>query len=452
MKPDAELNLRDLFLIFKRRFIFIVLVTASAALACFLVTKFIITPTYADERSVYIDDRASLEKDTKNISDIFPIIIKSQTILSKVINNLDIHEDISELTGRISVEVVSTNVYVIKITDSDPTRAQSIADSVVSLSANEISNILSIDGIRILTLSHRTVYVSPDIFNNVITAFFTGLAISCIFIIISELVNNKFKTADDIRNLLDYEVIAVIPKKETHGRLACQLNRYSRLIFGITFFSDEDRTLESYNILKFNVCQNQSVKKILISSPLKNEGKTTVAVCLASSLGWLGKNVLLIEADLINPTLSKRLGLSPGSDGGLSGVLAGKSAAADAVAHCDGLKIDILPSGLIPPGANEQLQPTEMKNLIDALESKYDYIIFDTPALSECTDAAALFPLVDGVILVIRQNMTTFEAGAFAKNCLETGKASVIGCVLNAFDLKKTSRTPQFFDFKDVIQ
>lgn len=452
MKPNSELNLRDLFLIFRRRFNFIVLVTVSAVLICFLGTKLLIAPTYEDERSVYVDDRTSSVNDTKNISDIFPIIIKNHTILSKVIENLGIHENIGDLTDRISVKVVSTNVYVIKVTDSDPARAQSIADSVVSLAAEEISNILYIDGIRIVTLSHRTAYVSPDILNNVVTAFFSGLVISCVIIIVRELVNNKFKTADDIRSLLDYEVIAVIPKRETPGRLARQLNKYSRLIFGKAVFSDGDRTLESYNILRFNVCQNQSAKKILIASPLTNEGKTTVAVSLAASLGSLGKNVLLIEADLRNPILCKHLGLSPYSNGGLSGVLAGKYAAADTVVRFADLKFDVLPSGPDRSGVNELLQSPDMKNLIEALEAKYDYIIFDTPALSGCADAATLFPLADGVILVIRQNLTTFEAGAFAKNCLEAGKAAVTGCVLNAFDLRKTNKAAHYFDFKDVIR
>jgi capsular exopolysaccharide synthesis family protein len=194
--------------------------------------------------------------------------------------------------------------------------------------------------------------------------------------------------------------------------------------------------VEAYKSLRTNmqsVSVNNSYKKIVLTSSIPDEQKTTIASNLAISLAADEKKVLLIDADLRKPSIQRYFNLYESECVGLTNLLTGKQSLENGMFTLREYGIDIITSGFIPANSAELLGSAKMKELIAELEDRYDYLIFDTPPVSIVTDAAVLSKFCNGVILVVRQRYTKKETALIAKRNLLNAGANVIGCVFSDF-------------------
>jgi capsular exopolysaccharide synthesis family protein len=190
---------------------------------------------------------------------------------------------------------------------------------------------------------------------------------------------------------------------------------------------------EAFRALRTNLqftSVDKKVKSILITSSLPNEGKSTVVKNLAYSVALTGSKVIVIDADLRNPTVHKTFNL-PNSRG-LTNLLIDEGDY-EAYLNIDNSysNLHILTSGPIPPNPAELLGSNKMKKLLSNIQKDYDYVFIDSPPVVTVTDAVVLAPVVDGVILVIQAGKTEIEAVSRAKEILESVKANILGVVLN---------------------
>ena len=202
--------------------------------------------------------------------------------------------------------------------------------------------------------------------------------------------------------------------------------------------------IEAYKSLRTNLqfaSINNAIRKLIVTSSIPGEGKTTIALNLAISLAENGQKVLLADTDFRRPQLHRYLKLENNKIGGITTLLAGISPIENCIAHFSDLGIYVLTASPIPPNPTEILSSAKMRELINLLSDQYDYIIFDTPPVSVLTDAAILSRLCDGVIFVLRQNLTTHEVAKTAKQNLENVNAKILGCVFNAFDADKANKS-----------
>lgn len=210
--------------------------------------------------------------------------------------------------------------------------------------------------------------------------------------------------------------------------------------------------VEAYKSLRTNlsfVSVNNQYHKIVVTSSIPGEGKSTVSINLSIALADSGNRVLLIDTDLRKPVMQKYLRIPKNlKAGGLTSVLAGIKPLDQCIIHFTDICIDVITSGPIPPNPAELLSSKKMEEVVSSLEKQYDYIIFDTPPVSVVTDAAALTKITDGVIFVVRHNSTPIETAQFAKRNLENVKANIIGCVLNIFNADK-SNSYTYYHSKD---
>ncbi len=194
---------------------------------------------------------------------------------------------------------------------------------------------------------------------------------------------------------------------------------------------------EAYKDLRTNfnfAAFNGEKKKIVITSTLQDEGKSSVAVNLAVSLAQNGSRVLLIDADMRNPSLHRYLNIQKEHNVGLSTLLNGNFRVGDCLMHTK-YGIDIIPGGSVPPNPAELIGCAAMKNLLQVAEENYDYVICDAPPVGVITDAAVLSPLCDGALFVIRQGMANRNQVSGALRKLEAVNAKVLGTVLNQYDI-----------------
>lgn len=198
--------------------------------------------------------------------------------------------------------------------------------------------------------------------------------------------------------------------------------------------------VEAYKTLRTNmnfIFRNNKYKKLVVTSSIPGEGKSSVSINLARVLAENGTRVILIDCDMRKPMLHKYLRAQRFRTRGLSTVLSGISSLEDSVATFSDLQFDLMTAGPIPPNPTELLASEEMEHLLDLLAKQYDYVICDTPPVSVVTDAAILSQYNAGVILVVRQKYATFKQAKKAKQNLENVHADILGCVLNQYDVSK---------------
>lgn len=200
---------------------------------------------------------------------------------------------------------------------------------------------------------------------------------------------------------------------------------------------------EAYKTLRTNLSfasVSRKYKKIIITSAIPNEGKSTITVNLAITLAESGAKVLLMDCDLRNPTLNRLLRIKTAMTRSLTSLLSGELQLEECILSHPKLRCDIILAGATPPNPVELLSSDKMEQLLDQLSDQYDYIICDTPPVGVVTDAVALSRFCDGIILVVRQNMTTKEQVWRAKQNLETVQANVIGTILSCYDISKDTK------------
>lgn len=194
---------------------------------------------------------------------------------------------------------------------------------------------------------------------------------------------------------------------------------------------------EAYRVLRTNLqfaAVDRELKVVLVTSPSPDEGKSTVAQFLAQTISQTGKRVMILDTDLINPTLHKRFGLP--NQKGLSNLIMGETDPT-ATAHPQAYpNLSVITSGPIPPNSSELLGSARMKHLIDRMREEYDMIIVDSPPVLVVTDAVVTSSLTDGVILVIHAGRTHSGDVRRAQEALEGARANLLGAVLNRVHLR----------------
>ena len=196
--------------------------------------------------------------------------------------------------------------------------------------------------------------------------------------------------------------------------------------------------VEAYKMLCTNlefITAAQDCKKIMITSTLANEGKTNVSVNLALTLAGYDKKVCLVECDLRRPSVHRFLKANRNSTG-LTNILKGEITIKEGVNHVEGTTMDVLLSGSTPPNPSELLASAKMKDVIDELETMYDYVISDTPPVLLVTDAAALGKYMNGALLVVKHNATEKGLVLKAKGYLDSAGVKILGAIYSIYSEK----------------
>ncbi len=201
---------------------------------------------------------------------------------------------------------------------------------------------------------------------------------------------------------------------------------------------------EAYRTLRTNLTfsnPDRPPRTIVFTSPLPRDGKSTSAANLAITMAQQGIRTLLVDADLRRGVLNTVFGLP--REPGLTNLLAGSAEPTAAIRQIDlgeSGTLHFLPSGPYPPNPAEVLGSQRMRSLLEAVETQFELIIIDCTPLTVVTDAAVLGTKADGVVLVVRANVTEKGALTYAVEQLETIRAPILGCVLNDVDFRRDSR------------
>lgn len=197
--------------------------------------------------------------------------------------------------------------------------------------------------------------------------------------------------------------------------------------------------IEAYKTIRtslfFTLVHKEGCKKILVTSSISKEGKSTVCINLALTVAQTGAKVITVDCDLRKPRLHKffKAKCIPG----LSNYLIGRCGLDEIIKTTDNPNLSVIYSGIIPPNPAELLGSAEFRKLIDNLSSKYDYIFLDCPPLLEVSDALETSKITDGLILVTRHKYTSHKFINQSLKKIEFANVKILGFVLNDVPKKK---------------
>lgn len=205
----------------------------------------------------------------------------------------------------------------------------------------------------------------------------------------------------------------------------------SRLIFHTDPHSPAADRFRTLRLRLQPLWSARKLKKILITSPLPGDGKSTVAINLATALSERGKRtVLLVETDLHHSPLTKNLGLPDRP--GLAECLGGGQNPFNLVRHLNPLDWYLLPAGEPNGNATELLQGQMLPLVIDQLSAHFDWMVLDSPPVITLSDVLSLKNHTDGSLLVVRAGRTSQDAVEEAIAVI--GKQHVLGIILNGVE------------------
>jgi capsular exopolysaccharide synthesis family protein len=252
-----------------------------------------------------------------------------------------------------------------------------------------------------------------------------------------ELLNDLLRTPRDVIKYVRIPLLGVVPNAledhELEGTNLCHIVRKAPY----SIVSEAYRQLQVNLRLSHN--QNSDAKVIFMSSCGAGEGKTTVAINLATTLVDENRKVLLVDAnfwramlhrEFSNGGLDKPVDSKAKSQLGLANLLSGV-ATAEQVIRPSGLdRLDIIEAGPAPANPAVLLGSESMTKLISEYRRYYDYIIIDGPPILLVSGAKTLAGSADGTILVFNADMTRRGAAQRAVRELRAINAEIIGCVL----------------------
>jgi protein-tyrosine kinase len=207
----------------------------------------------------------------------------------------------------------------------------------------------------------------------------------------------------------------------------------------VTLTAPASVAAEQYRTLYYRLERMREIKPakvIAFTSAMPGEGKTMSAVNLALAAARANpeRRILLIDADLRRSQVASVLGIR--SKLGLSELLAGECQVRDVVRRFHATRLAVIPAGGTPEEATQVLASAQMKQFLKAVRDNFDEVYIDMPPALPFADAGILAHQVDGVLLVVRANVTPTKVVNQAVEQL--GGVPILGCVLNGAEVTTT--------------
>ena len=238
--------------------------------------------------------------------------------------------------------------------------------------------------------------ISPRPMYIYLVAICVALLLPLAIIYICDVLNTKVRSRRDIDEVITAPYLGDIPNFTGKADRDIVVKEESR-----------DAVSEAFRMLRANLgfmSVSNNVKVIMLTSSVPHSGKTFVSTNLSVTLAATGKSVVLVDLDLRRRTLSKQLG-HRNDRRGITSFLANKIHSLDDIIIRDEIEgVDLIFSGPQPPNPTEILMSDRMKELMQELRSRYDYIIIDSVPALAVADAMVIDPLVDLTLYVIRQD------------------------------------------------
>lgn len=371
---------------------------------------------------------------TQQLSDMWPTIRQNMTNIydNMVIQKNSVEQQYELYSGRIQKTPTQERIL------NNITRRQALqSDLYLTLLQKREENYIQLYSTaakaRIIEEPYITGKVSPK--NNMVlmASLLFGICLPIGLSLCRNLLRTRIENLDEVEQLTKLPVLANIPAiKETDELGRAIVVRENRN--GLT--EEAFRGLRTN--MRFVLKPDEHV--IMVTSCIPGEGKTFVASNLAMSIALLGKKVIIVGLDVRKPRLINLFKLKPSKQGIVNFLCGSESDYSlleeQIIPSGINANMDVLPAGVIPPNPAELLGGPLLKDAIDYLSKKYDYVILDTPPVGLVADTLTIGQLANVTLFVTRLHFSLKSAFNLINN-LSADKLPNSNIVVNSVDVRK---------------
>lgn len=442
-----ELNIIGYLVELSKKLWILVAIAVVCGLLGGVVGKITSKETYISEISFIVNTLAENETVENsavsaqiNITNTFKYILSGRVLKDAVREACPGNLTYDFIDKSISVETVaSTNAIELYVKTESPDVSYNIAKAVVDVYADVVEEIYPNAQLNVCETPIKATQPEVDRSTFVIatvSAVF-GILVYCVFVLIIFIIRDTVKSADELSEKLHIPVLGSVQfvtnkNKTTKGLLVADRK------IGFSF-------IETYKAIRTKIENNSARtgnKVYLVTSACENEGKTTVSANIALSLAENGKSVLLIDADLRNPSIYKILAL-PEEGFGLANVIREDATITEAIKLVKSFNLYVLADRKPVSNPAELLSMKSTEEIIQGIREEFDYIIIDTAPASVVTDASIIAGFADAAIIVVREDTSPFARIRMSVEDIDSNGAEIVGCIFNA-DTESTIKTGRY--------
>jgi capsular exopolysaccharide synthesis family protein len=282
-----------------------------------------------------------------------------------------------------------------------------------------IEKTTALSDVTVTQAADPTVFTKqPNLSLNLLLGIMVGFVLAVTAVFLAEFFDDRFRSDEDVRERLGVPVLAMIPlvdgldAKDSEWVRPLAVEAFYQLVASLRYSS------------------THPPRTIAFTSADQADGKSTVALNTAISLGQMKARVLIVDADLRRPSIHLKLNVS--NDKGLSDVLVGVTNFDDAVRPTEHIGVSVLSSGRPAPNPVGLLQSEAFDALLKTARDRFDFIIIDGPALRSIVDGIVLGVKTEGTVLIIS---ATSSEGRSVRSAIDklraVGGINLLGVVLN---------------------
>jgi capsular exopolysaccharide synthesis family protein len=432
-----------------RRLWYVIVVTLVLGGGVGFATSLVTKPKYESSAQLFVSTQAGTSVGEAYQNNLFSQervvsyagLATSEQVAARAVDQLKADISPAELQSKVTAAPVEKTVLLkVSVTDGDARMAQTYANAVADqlvqlvgeLETSRRGGTPAAGAVIVDDAGFPSKAIGPTPLVRGLFGAAAGLAGGIVLAVLIGLFDSRLRGRDRVEELTDSLALGALPDDPGRGAV------------GVIDLAAGGLAVERLRELRTNIqfvrgADGDRPRVISVTSPSREDGRSTTAIDLAAVLAESGNAVVLVDADLRRPTLASTLKLDGeavqwASKRGLSTVLTGEHDVMEALVEVPGDdrvgSWAVLPAGPIPGAARQWWGSADAEGLLQTLRERFDYVILDTPPLTECTDGAVVAALGDGAIVLARLGHTRSAALRKALKTLQTAHATVLGTVV----------------------
>jgi capsular exopolysaccharide synthesis family protein len=428
-----------------------VLVVTAVGAGIGYATSLLYTPQYESTARLFVTTQSGTSVGDAYQNNLFSQervvsyagLATSQQVAARAVDQLKVPMAADEMRSKITATPLPNTVLLdITARDTDPAAAQTYANAVADqlvqvaseLETSRRGGTPAAGAVLLDDANYPTEAAGLSLLTRIALGAAGGFALGLMLAVLAGVLDPKMRRR---------ERVEAVTGSFALGSLVADGRREDELVELEVGGIAVERLRELRTNLQFaKTADGRRPHVIAVTSPSRADGRSTTAADLAATFAETGRSVVLVDGDLLSPSLAERLPLSDDERAraaarGLSTVLAGHHDLAEAlienvgsIDNVDGSSWAFLPAGPVPSVRRQLWAEDAAVGLLDMLRRNFDYVIIDTPPLISCTDGALAAALGDGAIVLARIAHTKTAALRRALEILQTAHAEVIGAVV----------------------
>lgn len=437
--------------ILRRRWRTLAVVTVAVLLVAGTLTL-VATPQYTSSTQFFVSTADSANSSqlaqgstfTQQRVKSYSQVLKAPRLLEPVIEEAGVDDSVQALADKIATTIPPDTVLInVTVTDPSPAKARGVAKAIADVFPAVVAELERVSPtadspVKVTVLREpdvSTVPVSPRPARNLALGLVLGLLLGFGAAVLKHLLDTKLRSKEDVEHLTDAVILGGIPFDDDAAKhpLIIQADPHAGR-------SEAFRSLRT-NLQFIDATEHPRV--MVVTSSVAGEGKSTTTANLALAIAESGASVCVVEGDLRRPRMLTYLGLA--GSVGLTDVLIGRCELDDVLQPFGSHSMTVLGAGATPPNPSELLGSPAMRDALEELRQRFDFVLIDGAPVLPVTDSTVLTRITDGALLVAGSGIVTKDQFDRALETFATVNGTVLGIVLNRLPRE---RRGSYYDYR----